>query len=76
MAQANLETNFFFDNTVSSLDSKSPGAILQRTLKGLEIPDVDYFKGENHFEENDTQNYLVFQPLNKYLTSIGSTKYI
>ena len=76
MAQANLEKKFFFDNTVSSLDSKSPGAILQRTLKGLEIPDVDYFKGKNHFEENDTQNYLVFQPLNKYLTSIGSTKYI
>ena len=81
LAQANLETIFFFDNTVSSLDpkiegNKSPGAILQRTLQGLEIPDLDYFKGKNHFEEDGTQSYLVFQPLNKYLTSIGSTKYI
>ena len=63
-----------FDNTVSSLDSKiegnkSLGAVLQRTLKGLESPDLGYFKGKNHFEDNGTQNFLVFQPSNKYLTS-------
>ena len=45
-------------------------------IKGLRSPDFGYFKGKNHFEEDDTQSYLVFQPLNKYLTSICSAKYI
>ena len=70
-----------FDNTVSSLDNKiegnkTLGELLHRTLKGLRSPDLGYFKGKNHFEEDGTQNYLVFQPLNKYLTLIGRTKYI
>ena len=74
-------TKTTFDNTVSSLDNKiegnkTLGALLQRTLKGLRSPDLGYFKGKNHFEEDGTQNYLAFQSLNKYLTLMGSTKYI
>ena len=74
-------TKTFFDNTVSSLHTKiewnkSLGALLQRTRKRLRSPDLGYFKGNNHFEEDGTQNYLIFQPLNKYLTSMGTTKYI
>ena len=81
LAQTNLVTKTFFDNTVSSLHTKiewnkSLGALLQRTRKRLRSPDLGYFKGNNHFEEDGTQNYLIFQPLNKYLTLIGSTKYI
>ena len=74
-------TKTTFDNTVSSLDNKiegnkTLGALLQRTLKGLRSPDLCYLKGKNHFEEDDTQNYLLFQPLNKCLTLMGSTKCI
>ena len=67
----------FFDNTVSTLDTKiegnkSLGALFQRTHKGLESPDLGYLKVKNCFEEDGTQNYLVFQPLNKYITSTGA----
>ena len=30
--------------------------------------DSSYFIGRSHFEEDGTQNYLVFQPLYKYFT--------
>ena len=26
-----------------------------------------YFRGKSHFEEDGTQNYLLFQPMNRYL---------
>ena len=32
-----------------------------------------YFIGKSHFEEDGTQNYLVFQPLNKYFKLITNT---
>ena len=81
LAQTNLVTKTAFDNTVSNLDNKIEGyktldTLLQRALKGLRKPELRYFKDKNRFEEDGTQNYLTFQPLNKYLTLIGSTKYI
>ena len=29
--------------------------------------DLSYFRGKNHFEEDGTQNYYVFQPMGKCL---------
>ena len=37
---------------------------------------MSYFTGKNHFEEDGTQTYLVFQPLNKFFIIITNTKYI
>ena len=34
------------------------------------------FIGKSHFEKDGTQDYLVFQPLNKYFKIITNTKYI
>ena len=31
------------------------------------------FKDKNHFQEDGTQNYLVFQPMYKYFEKIGNT---
>ena len=31
------------------------------------------FKDKNHFEEDGTQNYFVFQPMYKYFEKIGNT---
>ena len=47
-------------------------------LKKLKTFDSSYFIGKSHFEEDGTQNYLVFQPLNKYFKVItnANTKYI
>ena len=33
---------------------------------------ICYFIGKSHFEEDGVQNYLVFQPLNKYFKVITS----
>ena len=35
-----------------------------------------YVRGKSHFEENGTQNYLVFQPIHIYFKVIANTKYI
>ena len=66
LSQANLVTKTIFDNTVSSLDSKiqstkTVNTSLENLLKRLgKKPDVGYFIGKNYFEEDGTQNYLVF----------------
>ena len=65
LLQKNLMTKTIFDNAVSSLDTyveanQSLGASLQRTFKKLRSPDLGYFKGKNCFEEDGTQNCLVF----------------
>ena len=35
-----------------------------------------YFLGKNHFEEDSTQCYSEFQPLNKYFKLIANTDYV
>ena len=37
---------------------------------------MGYFIGKSHFEEDGTQNYLVFQPLIKYFQLIANTDYV
>ena len=38
--------------------------------------DSSYFIGKSHFEEDGTQNYLVFQSINKYFKVIANTNYV
>ena len=45
-------------------------------MKKLKTFDSSYFIGKSHFEEDGTQNYLVFQPINRYFKNIGSGNYI
>ena len=45
-------------------------------MSKLKTFDSCYFIGKSHFEEDGTQNYLVFQPLNKYFKVITNTDYI
>ena len=40
-------------------------------LKNLKTFDSSYFIGKSHFEEDGTQNYLVFQPINRYFKVIA-----
>ena len=40
-------------------------AAQDKTTK-LEAFDKSCFCGESHFEDNGIQNYLVFQPMNRY----------
>ena len=70
-----------FDNSVSSLDSKiaankTKNESIENEIKKLKTLDLSYFIGKSHFEEDGAQNYLVFQPLNKYFKLIASTDYV
>ena len=65
-----------FDNTVSSLDSKivvnkPKNMSIGNELKKLKIFHSSYFRGKTHFEVDGTQNYLVFQPTNRYIKLIA-----
>ena len=70
-----------FNNSVSSLDSKiaankTKSESIENELKKLKTFDSSYFRGKSHFEEDGTQNYLVFQPINKYFKVITNTDYV
>ena len=43
--------------------NKTKHLLVENRLKKLQKIDAAYFRGKSHFEENGTQNYLVFQPI-------------
>ena len=45
-------------------------------MNHLKTFDSGYFIGKSHFEEDGTQNYLVFQPMSKYFKLMVNTLYI
>ena len=49
---------------------------IENELKKLQKFDAAYFRDKNHFEEDGTQNYLVFQPIHKYFKGIAGGDYI
>ena len=50
--------------------------LVENELNELKTFDSGYFIGKSHFEEDGTQNYLVFQPMSKYFKLMTSTLYI
>ena len=53
--------------------------LVENKLKKLKTFDSSYFRGKSHFEEDGTQNYLLFQPIQKYfkrIVGVGSGNYI
>ena len=81
IAQANLITKTDFDAKLSSLNrkitqNKSKHLLVENELNKLKTFDSSYFIGKSHFEEDSTQNYLVFQPINKYFKVITNTDYV
>ena len=45
--------------------------LIENKLKKLEKFDAAYFRRKNYFEEDGTENYLVFQPVYKYFEKTG-----
>ena len=41
-------------------------------MKNLETFDLIYFCGKYHFEDDGTQNYLVFQTVYRYFKTVGA----
>ena len=77
LAQANLITKTDFGAKLSSLNrkitsNKSKHLPLENELKKLETFDSIYFRGKSHFEEDGTQHYLVFQPIQRYFKIIAN----
>ena len=80
LAQANLVTKADFDNKLSNLNrkitsNKAKHVLFENELKSWKKIDSSYFIGKNYFEEDSTQNYLVFQLMHRYF-KITNKKYI
>ena len=45
--------------------------LAENELKKLKTFDASYFIGKSHFEEDGTENYLVFLPMYKYFKRVG-----
>ena len=56
--------------------NKSKKLLAKNELKKLKTFDSSYFIGKSHFEDDGTQNYLVFQPINRYFKVIANTDYV
>ena len=70
-----------FDAKLSSLNrkitqNKTKHLLVENELNKLKTFDSGYFIGKSHFEEDGTQNYLVFQPMYRYFKMITNTDYI
>ena len=73
-----------FDNKLQSLSqriasNKRKHLLVENELIKLKTFDLRYFKGKGHFEEDGSQNYLVFQPIYRYferVAGVGSGNYI
>ena len=61
---------------VKLLQIKQNNESIENELNKFETFDSSYFIGKSYFEEDRTQNYLVFQPINKYFKVITNTDYV
>ena len=66
----------FFRKSEKLLQIKQNTYLLKNELNKLKTFDWSYFIGKSHFDEDGTQNYLVFQSLNKYFKLITNTSSI
>ena len=81
LAQANTLTKIQFDAKLKNLNqkinsNKTKHLLVENELKKLQKFDLSYFRGKTHFGDDVAQNYLIFQPMNKYFMKINNTVYI
>ena len=55
---------------------KSNYSLVENELSHLKTFDSGYFTGQSHFEEDVTQNYLVFQSMYRYFKTITNMDHI
>ena len=72
MTKADFDAKLLsFDKKIT--DNKTKHLLVQNELNKLKTFDSSYFIGKSHFEEDGTQNCLVFQPLIRYFKLNDST---
>ena len=74
-------TKIDFDAKLSRIngkitENKTKTLLFENEFNKLKTFDSSYFIGKSHFEKDGTQNYLVFQLLNKYFKVITNTDYV
>ena len=79
LAQANLITKTDFDSKLSNLNrkiaaNKTKHFLVKNELNKLKIFESSYFIAKIYFDEDGTQNYLIFQPQNKSFKLITSSR--
>ena len=79
--QHNPITKTDFDAKFSSLNrkvtaNKTKNLLVENDFNKLKTFYSSYFIGKSLFEDDGTQNYLVFQPINKYFKVIVHTDYV
>ena len=75
MAKTHLNSTVLsLNNKISINETKNEST--ENEIKKPKTLDLSYFIGKSHVEEDDTQNYLVFQLLNKYFKIIANKNYI
>ena len=70
LAQANVIAKRYFDTKIIEFE---------KNIQKLKSFDSSYFRGKNYFDEDATQNYLVFLPISIYFkvnAIIGVTDYV
>ena len=80
LAQANVITKADFDAKLLGLNkkitsNKTKHLLVENELKKIKNFDAAYFSGKNYFEEDGTQNYVVFQPVYKYFEKTGKKSF-
>ena len=84
LAEVNLTTKRNCDAKLSSRNwkitsIKTKQLLVENELKKLKTFDSSFFIAKSHFEEDGTQNYLVFQPMYRYfkiIAGVGNGSYI
>ena len=76
-----MRTKTDFDAKLLNLNrkitaNKTKNLLVENELNKLKTFGSSYFIDKSPFEEDGTQNYLVFQPLNKYFKVIANTDYV
>ena len=55
--------NSDLDKKIATLVAKAKLKAEQDKIVKLQVFDSSYFRGKRHFEDDDTQNYLMFLPI-------------
>ena len=50
--------------------------LVENELNKLKTFNSSYFIGKSHFDEDGTQNYLIFQPMYRYFQVFSITQYV
>ena len=75
LAQENLITKTDFHTKLMSLNlkinsNKTKILLVENEFKKLQTFDSSYFRSKSHFDEDEAQNYLIFQPIGRYLKKL------